>query len=1243
MNFHTKTGAMVTLTNSNKTAFRNNPHQEFNHGLVMSSEPLKDDELFEVKIDKKVPTWSGSIEIGVTSLDPSSLDFFPSSATNLREGSWVMSGTSILEDGKSHLEDYGRDLDELSEGDTVGVMRTSGGELHFFVNGVDQGASAHQVSGTVYAVVDMYGKCAQVTIVDHGAQRPSFICVTDKLRFHEHCGTMVKLTNGNRTAERRKPVDEFNNGVVMTHRPLLDDELFEIRIDELVNKWSGSIEMGVTTHNPDTLDFPATMTNMRSGTIMMSGCGILTNGKGSRKEYGEYNLDELHEGDRIGLVKKSNKSIYYYINGFDQGIAAENVPDVLFGVVDLYGMTVKVSMTDNFKPTLNKPDLENSASALELPNPTTSQRIGLRYDDLLFHDHCGLSVNVTNGGRTALRPNCLDDFNNAVVLTNRPLKTGEIFEVLLEQVVMKWAGTIEIGVTIHSAEELEFPSTMTNVRSGTWMMTGNGIMYNGTTVSDEYGYNLDKLKAGDKIGLVVYEDGKLHFFVNGIDQGLAASNVPNNVYGVIDLYGQAAKASIVGSTDSPVFYEEINSPSATNYLADLQMSQSLSSLPGERKNSHIGKIETDHINEVSRPRSTTSYDPHLLYYDDGEDSMDEYSNDDIIEPPFSFHPICGADVTLDYFGILATRNGDYEQGLVFSSRLLEKDDLYEIHIYTANTVWGGTLRYGVTTYEPEDQLSLPSNALGIVGADTWLILDSHLYKNGEVIKRNYALFLPHITAGDSVGVKIFSDSSLHFFINGIDLGVAALNMPKKLRMVADIYGSIESIMIKNAGASTNSDSKILEKKSNVNTPVTYSTSSVMAFHDNHGRNIVLTNENLTACRIASYNQGIVITSKALQCDELFQVQIDNLHSDWSGALQIGITSLNPDQVCLPVSALSMKRNTWLISGDAVYHNGVKIKSKYGPNLNSLKSKHKVGIKIDSESNLRLFVNNIDQGIAAEEIPQPVYGVVDVYGKCKQVTISVDPYLSEEESEKDDKEKANLECDGEKSIKPVCSSQLLTRNCDHLGICSIIKNSLGLLDIYFLPDSIVCFCENCHKLRGDEPYYRKGDPPRDYAQPFGWCRFPLRSVSKAEKTGVNDKWHVAFYGSNFSSVRRIVEQGKLLPPAMLGFKVQQKVRDKGGKSEDTNSNHVLISPTMLYAGSHKFSPKEEFIDSDGKKLYHVKVAFQVCVRPGSYTVGPQQLGVREPIDVHFSNNDLEWYTKEEGSIILHSLLIKVDPV
>ena len=40
--------------------------------------------------------------------------------------------------------------------------------------------------------------------------------------------------------------------------------------------------------------------------------------------------------------------------------------------------------------------------------------------------------------------------------------------------------------------------TFSQVRSGTWMMTGNGVMHNGTTTVDDYGQNLDKLKVGKK-------------------------------------------------------------------------------------------------------------------------------------------------------------------------------------------------------------------------------------------------------------------------------------------------------------------------------------------------------------------------------------------------------------------------------------------------------------------------------------------------------------------------------------------------------------------------------------------------------------------------------------------------------------------------------------------------------------------------------------------------------------------------
>lgn len=41
----------------------------------------------------------------------------------------------------------------------------------------------------------------------------------------------------------------------------------------------------------------------------------------------------------------------------------------------------------------------------------------------------------------------------------------------------------------------------------------------------------------------------MHFYVNGVDQGVAAVNVPENVYGVIDLYGQAAQATLIDVLD----------------------------------------------------------------------------------------------------------------------------------------------------------------------------------------------------------------------------------------------------------------------------------------------------------------------------------------------------------------------------------------------------------------------------------------------------------------------------------------------------------------------------------------------------------------------------------------------------------------------------------------------------------------------------------------------------------------------
>ena len=52
--FHSNHGSLVQLSENHLTAFRQRPSHEFNQGLVFSHKPIKDDELFEVRIDRKV-------------------------------------------------------------------------------------------------------------------------------------------------------------------------------------------------------------------------------------------------------------------------------------------------------------------------------------------------------------------------------------------------------------------------------------------------------------------------------------------------------------------------------------------------------------------------------------------------------------------------------------------------------------------------------------------------------------------------------------------------------------------------------------------------------------------------------------------------------------------------------------------------------------------------------------------------------------------------------------------------------------------------------------------------------------------------------------------------------------------------------------------------------------------------------------------------------------------------------------
>lgn len=68
--------------------------------------------------------------------------------------------------------------------------------------------------------------------------------------------------------------------------------------------------------------------------------------------------------------------------------------------------------------------------------------------------------------------------------------------------------------------------------------------------------------------------------------------------------------------------------------------------------------------------------------------------------------------------------------------------------------------------------------------------------------------------------------------------------------------------------------------------------------------------------------------------------------------------------------------------------------------------------------------------------------------------------------------------------------------------------------------------------------------------------------------------------------------------------------------------------------------DRFRDPKSQRTHQAQVAFQVCVRPGSYTPGPPA-ALREPPDPHFSLAELEWVTKEKGATLLYALLVRVE--
>lgn len=56
------------------------------------------------------------------------------------------------------------------------------------------------------------------------------------------------------------------------------------------------------------------------------------------------NLDNVQVGMVIGMMRHSDGSLHYYLNGIDQGEACSHITSLVYPVIDLYGQCVQVKL-----------------------------------------------------------------------------------------------------------------------------------------------------------------------------------------------------------------------------------------------------------------------------------------------------------------------------------------------------------------------------------------------------------------------------------------------------------------------------------------------------------------------------------------------------------------------------------------------------------------------------------------------------------------------------------------------------------------------------------------------------------------------------------------------------------------------------------------------------------------------------------------------------------------------------------
>ncbi|RXG58645.1 Neuralized-like protein 4 [Armadillidium vulgare] len=93
----------------------------------------------------------------------------------------------------------------------------------------------------------------------------------------------------------------------------------------------------------------------------------------------------------------------------------------------------------------------------------------------------------------------------------------------------------------------------------------------------------------------------------------------------------------------------------------------------------------------------------------------------------------------------------------------------------------------------------------------------------------------------------------------------------------------------------------------------------------------------------------------------------------------------------------------------------------------------------------------------------------------------------------------------------------------------------------------------------------GNPPKQYAQPVGWCRFSLVTAVGEN----NESWHMAYHGIKGGAIRRMLDKGELLFAGELG--VNTRLANRKSRDDASDGSVLIFSPSVVYASLDELAP------------------------------------------------------------------------